>query len=246
MIEARTGLSLWLDRLLLRSPLSEEECGQLLALPGTVERIRANRDFVRLGEEVTTCCLILSGMAGRFGQARNGERLTTAIHIAGDMADLHSAVLPTAASALQSLGEALIYRVPHAAIMDVSERYPALAQAFWRDCTVDSAVLSQWALTNARQPAMERIAHLFAELGTRFDVGKKRDGADFEFPLTQVQLGDATNLTAVHVNRMLRMLRETGVADVRSRRVRILDWAKLCSVADFDDTYLHLHRPHDG
>lgn len=242
MNEARTGLSLWLDRLTLRSALGSEEREAVLGLPGEIETIRANRDFVRLGEEVTRSCLILSGMAGRFGQARSGERLTTAIHIAGDMADLHSAVLPKAASALQSLGEAVIYRVPHDALMEASERYPALAQAFWRDCTVDAAILSQWSLTNARQPAMERIAHLFAELSIRFDIGETREGTDFEFPLTQVQLGDATNLTAVHVNRMLRALRETGVVDVRNKRVRVLDWKKLCSVADFDPTYLHLRK----
>lgn len=242
MNEARTGLSLWRDRLALRSTLSTEECEAILSLPGEIETIRANRDFVRLGEQVTKSCLILSGMAGRFGQARSGERLTTAIHIAGDMADLHSAVLPKAASALQSMGETVIYRVPHSALMELAERYPALAQAFWRDCTVDAAILSQWALTNARQPAMERIAHLLAELSIRFDIGETRAGTNFEFPLTQVQLGDATNLTAVHVNRMLRALRENGVVDVRNKQVRVLDWKKLCAVADFDPTYLHLHK----
>ncbi|WP_332788925.1 Crp/Fnr family transcriptional regulator [Sphingomonas sp. GB1N7] len=182
-------------------------------------------------------------MAGRFGQARSGERLTTAIHISGDMADLHSAVLPTAASALQSMGETVIYRIPHRAIMEASERYPALAQAFWRDCTVDAAILSQWSLTNARQTAIGRIAHLLAELSVRFGVGRGRDDMEFEFPLTQIQFGDATNLTAVHVNRMLRHLREAGIAAIKDRRVRVLDWKRLCAAADFDPTYLHLHQP---
>ena len=242
MADPETGLSLWLDRLVLRSQLGAEERQAVLDLPGKVEAIRPNRDFVRLGEKVDRCCLILSGMAGRFGQARSGERLTTAIHIPGDMADLHSAVLPTAASALQSMGETVIYRIPHRAVMDLSERHPALAQAFWRDCTVDAAILSQWSLTNARQPAIGRIAHLLAELSVRFGVGRGRDETNFEFPLTQIQTGDATNLTAVHVNRMLRHLREAGVATIKDRRVHVLDWKRLAATADFDPTYLHLHR----
>ncbi|MEO5866186.1 MAG: Crp/Fnr family transcriptional regulator [Sphingomonas sp.] len=242
MNDPRTGLSLWLDRLSLRSALGVAEREAVLALPGKIECIRANRDFVRLGEQVDRSCLILAGMAGRFGQARSGERLTTAIHIAGDMADLHSAVLPKAASALQSLGETIIYRVPHEDVMDAAERFPALAQAFWRDCTVDAAVLSQWSLTNARQPAIERLAHLLAELSVRFGIGGERDDANFEFPLTQTQLGDATNLTAVHVNRMLRNLRVNNVVEIRDRRVRVLDWKRLCAIADFDPTYLHLRR----
>lgn len=242
MADPVAGLSLWFDRLSLRSTLGLAERQAVLSLPGTVECIRANRDFVRLGEQVDRSCLILSGMAGRFGQARSGERLTTAIHIPGDMADLHSAVLPTAASALQSIGETLIYRVPHRAIMNVAETYPALAQAFWRDCTVDAAVLAQWSLTNARQPAMSRIAHRIAELSVRFGIGEARDGTDFEFALNQVQLGDATNLTSVHVNRMLRQLREAGIVIVKDQRVRILNWQQLCSIGEFDPTYLHLHR----
>ena len=242
MADPKTGLSSWFDRLSLRSTLGEAERTAVLSLPGVSECIRANRDFVRLGEDVDRSCLILSGMAGRFGQARCGERLTTAIHIVGDMADLHSAVLPKAASALQSIGETLIYRVPHRAIMDAAERYPALAQAFWRDCTVDAAVLSQWSLTNARQPAIGRIAHLIAELGVRFGIGDARDESDFEFPLSQMQLGDATNLTSIHVNRMLRQLREANVVVIKDRRVHILDWKQLCAIADFDPTYLHLQR----
>ena len=242
MADFDRALSLWFDRLSLRSTLGDVEREAVLALPGNVECIRANRDFVRLGEHVDRSCLIVSGMAGRFGQARGGERLTTAIHIVGDMADLHSAVLPTAASALQSIGETVIYRVPHRAIMETAARFPALAQAFWRDCTVDAAVLSQWSLTNARQTGVSRIAHLIAELGTRFGIGETRDGIDFEFPLNQLQLGDATNLTSVHVNRMLRQLREADIVTIRDKRVHISDWQQLCAVGQFDPTYLHL-RP---
>ena len=233
---------MWFDRLALRSPLGEHERAAIRSLPGVTECIRGNRDFVRLGEKVDRSCLILSGMAGRFGQARSGERLTTAIHIPGDMADLHSAVLPTAASALQSIGESIIYRVPHRAILDVAARNPALAQAFWRDCTVDAAVLSQWSLTNARQSATSRIAHLIAELGVRFGIGETRDGTDFEFPLSQLQLGDATNLTSVHVNRMLRQLREAGIVVIKDKRAHILDWTRLRAIGEFDPTYLHLHQ----
>lgn len=243
--DPETGLSLWLDRLSLRSMLGDVERAAVMTLPGIVEQVRPNRDFVRLGDYVDRSCLILSGMAGRFGQARNGERLTTAIHIAGDMADLHSAVLPTAASALQSLSETTIYRIPHRAIMNAAERFPMLAQALWRDCTVDAAVLSQWALRNARQPALSRIAHLIAELGVRFGIGDARNGKDFEFPLNQVQLGDATNLTSIHVNRMLRQLREAGVVAVKDRRVHIFDWQRLCAIGEFDPTYLHLQRADD-
>jgi CRP-like cAMP-binding protein len=242
MTDARHGLSLWLDRLTLRSTLSDAECDAILSLPGELELVRANRDFVRLGEQVNRACLIVSGLAGRFGQTRDGERQMTALHIPGDMADLHSVVLPKAATALQSVSETLIYRVPHAEIHKLASQSLALAEAFWRDCMVDAAVLSQWALVNARLSAKGRVAHLLCEMASRFDKSPGDDGDVIDWPLTQTTLGDTTGLTPVHVNRTLRALREAGAAHIADRRLHILDWKQLREIAEFDPRYLVLEK----
>lgn len=242
MTDARPALSLWLERLTLRSSLTQDDRQAVLALPGHFELIRPNRDYVRLGETVDHACLIAAGLSGRFGQTRNGERQMTALHIAGDMADLHSVVLPRAATALQSIGETLIYRVPHPAIQAIAGRSPALAEAFWRDCTADGAVLSQWSLVNARLSAKGKVAHLLCEMCCRFAHGICVDGATFEWQLTQVHVADTTGLTPVHVNRMLRAIREEGAAEIVDRRMHVLDWKKLSAMAEFDPAYLALEK----
>ena len=62
---------------------------------------------------------------------------------------------------------------------------------------------------------------------------------DFELPMTQTQIGDATGLTPVHVNRTLKLL-DTDGALLRDRnRFRVLQWERLCQIADFDPAYLH-------
>lgn len=238
--DATAALSRWVDRLALRSTLSAEEHATLLALPGLLETIQPNRDFVRLGEHVDKACLVVSGLAGRFGQTRSGARQITALHLPGDMADLHSVVLPTSGSALQSIGEAVIYRVPHVHLRAAMSAFPALAEIFWRDCEVDAAVLSQWALRNGRLTAVGRVAHLLAEMACRLSLGQGRDGLAFDWPLTQAHLSDATGLTPVHVNRMMRTIREAGAADVRDRRLQILSWDTLRALGEFDARYLQL------
>ncbi|MDB5711763.1 MAG: Crp/Fnr family transcriptional regulator [Sphingomonas bacterium] len=234
------ALARWLDRLTLRSVLSAEEQQALLSLPGELVAIAPNRDFVRLGERVDRSCLIVSGLAGRFGQTRNGERLITALHLPGDMADLHSVMLPDAANALNALTETVIYRVPHDDFHALGRRFPMLAEAFWRDCMVDAAILSEWALRNGRLPAKARIAHLICELSCRAAVSGSRDGA-FDWRLSQIQLADVTGLTSVHANRMLRALREEGAAQIKDRRVEILDWKRLRAIGEFNDQYLQLY-----
>jgi hypothetical protein len=53
-------------------------------------------------------------------------------------------------------------------------------------------------------------------------------------------LGEALGLTAVHVNRTLQVLRETGLADLKGGRLFVNDFAGLARVGQFDPHYLHL------
>jgi CRP-like cAMP-binding protein len=147
---------------------------------------------------------------------------------------------------LQALSVTTILRVPHEALRDAARRYPAIAEAFWRECVVDSAVLSEWVVNVGRRDAKSRLAHLVCEIACRVVGPGEKSRFDFPFLATQTHLADMTGLTAVHVNRSLRALRDDKVADVRGRTVRVLDWQRLVEVGDFDSDYLRLARvPHD-
>jgi CRP-like cAMP-binding protein len=68
----------------------------------------------------------------------------------------------------------------------------------------------------------------------------------FELPMTQVELADALGLTAIHLNRRLKLLREDQLIAYDKRAVRILDFPRLAQVGDFDPRYLHLGNVHPG
>ncbi|GAA4744265.1 Crp/Fnr family transcriptional regulator [Sphingomonas daechungensis] len=211
----------------------------MLDLPAYAEQVRANRDFVRLGETLDHSCLVVAGYVGRFEQNSDGVRQITALHIPGDMADLHSVVQPEATSALQALATTTILRVPHNAVRAATAAFPALAEALWRDCMVDSSILSQWVVNVGRRDARTRIAHLLCEIAVRLQVAPARGEILFPFPLTQNHLADATGLTAVHVNRTIQSLRLDGLADIK-HNARIPDWNALAEAGDFDPDYLQM------
>lgn len=233
------ALAPWIRRLRLRTRLSNEELAALGELPFEKRTHDTNRDFVRLGEHVTHACVIVSGLAGRFDQTASGARQITALHIPGDAADLHSVPVPLSANALQALARTEVAHVPHVPLRALVADYPNIALAFWRDCVVDAAILSKWSLNLGRASARQRIAHLLCELSIRY-AAIGRDGQRFEFPATQVHIGDATGLTNVHVNRVIRELGEAGLARARGGRVEILNLAGLAKQGDFDASYLHL------
>ncbi|MHA6723235.1 Crp/Fnr family transcriptional regulator [Sphingomonas sp. RS2018] len=241
MTAGQQALALWLRRLEMRSPLVESDRATIMALPGQIRHFRSSRDLVRLGERTQSSCLVVEGMVARFGQTSDGHRQLTALYVPGDMADLHSAVLPLVSAPLQSTAQATVYGVPHDAIRQAAESSPTLARAFWRDCVADAQIGSEWLLNIGRRSALARVAHLICELKCRYELLGMASGG-FPLFLTQTHMGEALGLTGVHVNRMLRDLRGRELIRLDGSTMTVLDDARLNAVADFDPDYLHLRR----
>jgi CRP-like cAMP-binding protein len=113
----------------------------------------------------------------------------------------------------------------------------------WYATLVDGSIFREWIVNVGRRDARTRIAHLLCEFVLRLELADLGGPAGYELPMTQEQLADATGLTSVHVNRMLRDLTRDGLIGRTHRNVTIADWRKLSDEADFDPAYLHLDRP---
>ena len=225
--------------MLQRSVLTEEEQAAICSLEGREAGIEPHRDIVRHGEHTDYSCLVVSGLAARFGQLRDGHRQITAIHIAGDMCDLYSLMLPKVEWAIQALSSPVkILKVPHRDLLQLVRAYPAVAEAFWRDCVADGSILAQWVVNVGRRDARMRTAHLLCELGVRMErAGLGRRDA-YTLDIVQTQLADALGMTPVHMNRIIRGLREDGLLVTRRRDIHITDWAALAAAGGFEGGYL--------
>ena len=104
---------------------------------------------------------------------------------------------------------------------------------------INSSIQREWTANVGRRDARTRIAHLLCEIGIRQEEAGLCSRNDYELPLTQEQLADATGLTAVHVNRVLGQLRADGTAlAARTVRSTCRDWDRLASVGDFRTSYM--------
>lgn len=231
-------LALYLKRLELRSTLGSEERSAILSLPAEICRVDVAHDFVRIGQPVDHACLIVEGLVARFAQLRNGQRGIVALHIPGDMADLHSVVAKEVSWALHATTPSTIARIPHEALRELTRQYPAIAFAFWRDCVVDASVLAQWALNLSRKDAAARVAHLFSEMRHRYAAIGALEANGIPFPITQTNLADALGLTSIHLNRVLKRFREEAIAVKTPDKVEIYNAPRLAALGEFDDAYL--------
>lgn len=227
-----------------RDEVSAREEEVLRAAVIEVRSFPAGRTIVRSGQELDRSMLLIEGLVARFKDLSDGQRQIMEIHVAGDFTDLHGFPLKRLDHDVGALTEAKMGFVPHEVLKRITEEEPHLARILWLSTLMDAAIQRERILSVGRRAARSRIAHLLCELYLRLEVvGLAGDGG-YDLPLTQLDLGDATGLTSVHVNRMLRELRETGLLTFRGGRVTINDWDQLKRAAEFDPTYLHLeHRP---
>lgn len=127
-----------------------------------------------------------------------------------------------------------------AALRDLVRSNPAVATALWRDCLVDASIFREWVLNVGRRSAAERISHMFCEFATKCLAAGLSETPEIVLPMTQEYIGDATGLTAIHVNRTLRRLRDDGFIEGAGRTFKIADWDGIRQFADFSPDYLHL------
>jgi CRP-like cAMP-binding protein len=86
-----------------------------------------------------------------------------------------------------------------------------------------------------RRTAIERTAHFFLELSERLRLVGLATDKEFACPLNQYVLADALGLSAIHVNRVLRQLRERKLMALKDRNVTIQDMSKLKALAAFQE-----------
>jgi CRP-like cAMP-binding protein len=205
-------------------------------------RFHAHQDIVHHGDQPSNCNLLLEGMVCRYKVLRSGKRQILSFQFPGDIFDAQSFVLDVMDHAIATLTPCVVALIPHATMRELTETYPRIARAIWKDTLVDAAVFREWLTSVGRRPAYERIAHLMCEVYVRLEmVGLAKDGA-VDWPITQAEIGDALGLSNVHVNRSLMDLRSDELITLSKGKLVIHDWEGLKRAGDFDPDYLHL-RP---
>ncbi|HWT11884.1 MAG TPA: Crp/Fnr family transcriptional regulator [Allosphingosinicella sp.] len=231
-----------LRKLRVRDEVSAREEEVLRSAIEHFETFRAGKTIIRTGALLNRSMLLIEGLVARYKDLSDGQRQIMEIHVPGDFTDLHGFPLKMLDHDIGSISEVTAGFVPHERLQRITEEEPHLTRLLWMSTLMDAAIQRERILSVGRRPAMGRIAHLMCELHVRFDAVGMTEGMTFPFPFTQMDLGDSTGLTSVHVNRMLRELREQGLLTFRGGRVTIHDWERLQAAAEFDPVYLHLDR----
>jgi CRP-like cAMP-binding protein len=239
-------LALLLDVLELRSPLSEDDCKAILALPYTLKSLAPGSYAVREGEVPSGCGVLVSGFAYRQKLTGDGGRQILSIHIPGEALDFQNIFLNVADHSVQMLTRGHVALVPRADIQRIARSSASIGHAILVSILVEASIFREWILNVGRRDAKSRLAHVLCELAVRLDAHGLADDMGYHLPMTQAELADALGLTPVHLNRVIRSLEVDGLINRSKRDVSFPDWERMRDIADFNDRYLHLARQESG
>jgi CRP-like cAMP-binding protein len=240
--EAAGAVAALLLKLRVRDVVGPDEEEVLRASVAEIREHPAGSTIVRAGTTLSASTLLVEGIVCRYKDLADGQRQIMELHVAGDFVDLHGFLLKRLDHNIGTMTPVRIALFPHDALRGITETYPHLGRMLWFSTLLDAAIHREKILSIGRRSAIARIAHILCELMVRLRLVGLADETGYALPLTQADLADVTGLTSVHVNRMLKKLRDEKLLTFRGGRVSIGDWERLQRLAEFDSTYLHLER----
>lgn len=219
--------------------LSVGELRRLAELEAMTQRVSRGKQLIREGEAGHSAFILQAGWACSYKDIPSGGRQIISFPIAGDCVGLRSILLKTADHSFDALTDAVISSIDGASMLQTFSEFPRLGAAILWAASRDEAMVVEHLVSIGRRNAIERTAHFFMELAERLVLVGLSAETEFECPLTQYVLADALGLTPIHINRVLRQLRELDLLTAQRGTVTIHNLQGLRRLSGFQGGYLH-------
>lgn len=187
------------------------------------------------GSDASTFYVVRSGWAYSSRILKNGNRQVLDLFLPGDVIGLRELPYRRRLNAVHTITDAQLCPFPKSQLQTLFATSPALGQLLFALAAQGQALLLERVINLGRRSARQRVAHLLVELSVRL---KQRAITDGTLPLSQTLLADLLGLSAVHINRTIRRLREEGLIDLNYQTIRLLDIEVLKEIAGFNPAYL--------
>lgn len=238
MTSARFDLAL-INKLTRFVSLSATELDGLAQLQSKPRNMKRGQMLVSEGQPKSKVFVLHEGWGCSYKDQPDGGRQIITFPIAGDCVGMRSAMLRTADHSVTLLTNAVVTELQGSRLMQTLNELPRLGAALMWAASREEAMVVEHLVNIGRRSALARTAHFFMELAERLNLCGRATETEFPCPLSQFVIADALGLTAIHVNRVLRQLRERELMSLKAGRVTIYDLAGLREHAGFHGGYLN-------
>jgi CRP-like cAMP-binding protein len=215
----------------------------LESLQGARTFIPAGKELVYEGQQQHQAYILHDGWTCAYKRLRDGARQIVEVEIPGDFIGLRSLLLRNSDQSIVTLTNVEVSRINTERLWDAFRLAPKLMMTLLWAASRDEAMVTEHLVCVGKRDATARTAHFLLELGVRMELVGLGSTTSYRCPLSQNVLADAVGMTAIHLNRVLRHLREAELLVFRDGVATFLDRDKLAQLTDFDFTYMDHYKP---
>lgn len=228
--------SCFADRLGEIIALTTPERQALARLEERERTLRRNASLIRENDPVAELYVLKSGMMMSCAILANGGRQILRFLFPGDIIGTAALLYCRSPETVAALAESVVCPFDRSKLTRIVTDHPRLGAALIALGQMERVMLTDRLAGLGRTSAKARVASVLLEVRDRIHpLRASGEKGWFVLGLTQEEIGDATGLTAVHVNRMMRLLEEEGLIEREGGRIHLIDEAALRRSASYLD-----------
>ena len=220
--------------------LTPSEHAALDRLEDRERSLRRGGTLVRENDRSGELFILRKGLMMTSVLLDDGSRQILRFLFPGDMLGVSNLVYREAPETITALTDCTVCPFERSALSRMLVEHPRLAALVMVYNQIERAALTDRLAALGRTSAKARVAAVLLEMRNRLRMMNPAIGDSFVLGLTQEEIGDATGLTAVHVNRMLRQLEEERLIAREGGRLSFTDERALSRAANYVDRYAGL------
>ncbi|EAQ26223.1 Crp/Fnr family transcriptional regulator [Roseovarius sp. 217] len=185
----------------------------------------------------------LSGMGLRYKTLLSGERQVINFVMPGDFIGLQAGVMQEMQHSVEATTDMKLCVFDRKRLWELFRDHPDRAYDLTWIAAVEEHLLGESLAILGHMDGLERIARAFVRLFDRGAAIGLTTGHEMPLPYRQQDLADALGLSVVHVNKMLKRLREQRSATWQNGRLILHDRDELCRIAQLEPDRDPMKRP---
>lgn len=217
------------------SSFANQDTESILALPVVDRFFPAGTVLMEEGETRREFVFISSGWALSNKSMPNGQRSVSDFLQRGDLIASNT-ISQKASFSVECASDVTTFEI-EAQGARLAQR-PHLVNVLLSMMARNNDIVAEHLASVSRRRPIERLACLFLEMSHRCEQSGAGSSDHYVFPFTQRDLGDALGLTSIHINRLLRTLRDGNMLRFQHRTVELLNRQGLAEMVSFDASYL--------
>lgn len=198
------------------------QAGMLNVLSKTAHTFQRRQHLSFSGDRMEAIHRVEDGWLIRYTRLATGHRQITGIYLPGDFCEPHWIIEPVSAQWIMALSPVRTVSVALDTVMLDAEINPEKPRVVFADLIRLIDRQSDLIVALGRKSGLERLSSVVLGLYTRL-IAAGADPQKSSMPLTQSDLADIVGLTPIHVNRILKELRQHRVLEIHRGSLSVLD-----------------------